>query len=76
MKTRNRIFRSRSSKVIAGVCGGLAEHLNIDVIIIRAIFVIALIGFGTGFLAYIVLWIMMPIEKRQTSFNNSNFEEV
>ena len=75
MKKRSRIYRSRKSKVIAGVCGGLSEYLNIDVVIIRAVFLVALIGYGTGLLAYIVLWIMMPREKR-TIDDYSNFEEI
>jgi phage shock protein C len=56
MATR-RLYRSRSEKMIGGVAGGLAEYLDVDVSLVR----FALLG-GGGLLAYIVLWIIMPVE--------------
>jgi phage shock protein C len=53
-----RFYRSRTDRVLAGVCGGLAEYLNIDPLLIRLLFVVlALIG-GGGFLLYIILWLV------------------
>lgn len=46
--------------MIAGVCGGLAEYLDIDSAIIRLIWVIFLFAGGAGFWAYIVAWIIIP----------------
>ena len=63
MKNVNKIYRSRSSKILGGVCGGLSDYLQIDVVFIRALFVIAAIGFGTGIITYIVLWVMVPLER-------------
>lgn len=60
--TEKRLTRSRKDRVIAGVCGGLAKYFGLDPILIRAIFLIALLGFGTGLLPYIILWIVMPNE--------------
>jgi phage shock protein C len=61
MATR-RLYRSRSEKMIGGVAGGLAEYLDVDVSLVRLVWVLlALLG-GGGLLAYIVLWIIMPVE--------------
>ncbi|MFP4111715.1 MAG: PspC domain-containing protein [Candidatus Woesearchaeota archaeon] len=53
--------RSKQNRVIAGVCGGLGEYFDIDPTIIRLLFVLAFF-FGSGFLAYIIMWIVMPEE--------------
>lgn len=49
-----------TDRVIAGVCGGLARHFDVDPVIIRLAFVVAAIAGGAGILAYVVLWIVMP----------------
>jgi len=55
--------RSRSNRMIAGVCGGLAEFFGIESFWIRAAFLIALIPGGVpGILAYVILWIVIPSE--------------
>lgn len=59
----NRLFRSRKDRVFAGVCSGIGNYFNIDAAIIRLIFIIfVLLGFGGGFLAYLILWITVPEE--------------
>lgn len=55
-----KLYRNEHRKVIAGVCAGLADYFNVDVIIVRLLFVLTLIYHGGGTLAYIVLWIVMP----------------
>ena len=58
MATR-RLTRSRNHRMIAGVCGGIAEHYGWSVGLVRLLFV--LFGLvGAGEIAYIVLWIVMP----------------
>ncbi|MGI6148448.1 MAG: PspC domain-containing protein [Firmicutes bacterium] len=54
-----RLRRSRDRK-IAGVCGGIAEYLGIDPTIVRLIWLIALLLYGTGFWAYVICWIVIP----------------
>ena len=55
--------RSRSNRMIAGVCGGLAEFFGIGSLWIRLAFLIALIPGGVpGILAYVILWIVIPTE--------------
>ena len=60
---RRRLARSMYDKKVAGVCGGLAEYLEVDVTLVRVVAVIGLIfSGGTAFLAYLVAWIIMPVE--------------
>ena len=54
-----KLYRNTSNKVIAGVCSGLAEYLNIDPTIIRLIW--ALIGLsGAGIIAYLIAAVIIP----------------
>ena len=56
-----RLFRSGDDKIIGGVCGGIAEYLDVDPVLIRLIWVIGtLISLGTGIIAYIIAWIIIP----------------
>jgi phage shock protein C len=58
---RKRLVRSSTDSKIAGVCGGLADYFDIDPMIIRLIWVLLLLCGGTGLLAYIILWIVLPL---------------
>lgn len=55
-----KIYRDPDDKVLGGVCSGIGYYFGIDPIWIRLLFVILLIGFGTGVLLYIILWIIIP----------------
>ena len=55
-----RLYRNENDKVIAGVCGGLAAYFGVDPLIVRILFVVCALGFGFGFLVYLVLWIAVP----------------
>lgn len=57
-----RLYRSRSEKVIAGVCGGFAKYLNVDPIIPRLVLVALFLGVGAGLLIYLICWIVIPLE--------------
>ena len=80
----SRLYRSSSSSVIGGVCGGLAEYLNADPVIFRVLFVLAILIGGGGLLLYIILWIVIPLKmapiiqserfNSSTNNNNSNME--
>jgi len=59
--TQPRLFRSASDKVIAGVCGGLAQYFNIDPALVRLAFVVFALAGGASVLLYIVLWIAVPV---------------
>jgi phage shock protein C len=67
-----RLERSTTNKVIAGVCGGIAEYLQVDPTLVRVFFVVA--GFltaGAGILGYLVLLVLMPLPGRPTPFVSS-----
>lgn len=55
-----KLYRSVTEKMLGGVCGGLAEYFAIDPVIVRLIFVLAVIFGGSGIFAYIILWIIIP----------------
>jgi len=58
------LYRSRRNRVIAGVCAGLAEYFNIDIALMRVLFVVAAIGgVSFGFWMYVILWIVVPEEN-------------
>ena len=57
---KNKLYKSNSNKMIAGVCGGLAEYYNIDATIVRmGLVLFALLG-GSGILVYIACAIIIP----------------
>ncbi len=55
-----RLYRSEKNRVVGGVAAGLAEYLDLDPTLIRALFVIVTILGGSGILVYLVLWLIMP----------------
>jgi phage shock protein PspC (stress-responsive transcriptional regulator) len=57
-----RLFRSRTDRKIAGVCGGLGAYFDIDPVIIRIIWVALVLGAGVGLIAYVIFWIVVPNE--------------
>jgi phage shock protein PspC (stress-responsive transcriptional regulator) len=59
---QKRLFRSRKDRKIAGVARGLANYLEVDVVLIRALFLVAFIVGTTGFWLYIILWAITPEE--------------
>jgi phage shock protein C len=61
---QERLARSETDKMIAGVCGGLAAHLRIDPVLVRLAFVVLLLASGIGFAIYVILWIVMPVESQ------------
>ncbi len=58
-----RLNRSKTEKMLGGVCGGLAGYFNIDPTIVRLAFVAAALLGGPGLLVYVILWIITPLEK-------------
>ena len=54
-----RLTKSRDKKIF-GVCGGVAEYFDMDPTVVRIIWLIAVLGAGTGLLAYIIAALLMP----------------
>ena len=57
-----RLYRSRRNRVIAGVCGGIGEYLNVDPVIIRLLWVALILIWGTGLLLYLIAALIIPEE--------------
>jgi VCBS repeat-containing protein len=57
---RKKLYRDEDRGMIGGVCKGLGHYFGIDSVWIRLLFLILFFGFGTGLIAYLVLWIAMP----------------
>ena len=57
--SEKRLYRSRESRMLCGVCGGIAEYFNIDPTLIRLLFVLFGLS-GSGILAYIIVAIIIP----------------
>ena len=55
-----KLYRSRTNRQVAGVCGGLAEHTGIDSLVWRVGFVAVTLAGGAGVLVYLLLWVLMP----------------
>lgn len=63
MNETKRLYKIKEQGMISGVCAGLAEYLNVDVSIIRLIWLASIFVWGTGILVYIAAAIILP-EKR------------
>lgn len=60
---RRRLIRPRLGRKIGGVCTGFAEYFDLDVALIRVVWLlVAILGFPVGIIGYIVAWIIMPEE--------------
>ena len=57
-----KLYRSQKEKMVAGVCGGLGEYLDLDPTLIRIIWVVITLMGGAGLLAYLIMWIVVPLE--------------
>src|ERR1700757_2002088 len=56
-----KLMRSSRDKKIGGVCAGLADYFDLDPTIVRVVWLLAIFFAGTGFLVYMVLWIVLPL---------------
>jgi phage shock protein C len=59
---RKRLVRPRADRKIAGVCAGFAEYFDLDVTLVRLVWLFVVLVGGTGLLAYVIAWIVMPEE--------------
>jgi phage shock protein PspC (stress-responsive transcriptional regulator) len=80
-RKNKRVFRDGDNKILGGVCSGIASYFNADPLWLRLALVIALFAFGSGFLLYIVLWIVIPeakttAEKLEMKGEDVNFSNI
>ncbi|MBU2036925.1 PspC domain-containing protein [Patescibacteria group bacterium] len=64
------LHRSQGDKILAGVCGGLAEYFEVDSTIIRLLFILIVALGGSGLLIYLILWLIMPKKAGETAVIN------
>jgi phage shock protein C len=62
MDPTRKLYRSKTNRQVAGVCGGLAEHFNVDATLFRVLFVVLAVLGGSGLLLYVAMWIIIPKE--------------
>jgi phage shock protein C len=60
MEEPRKLYRSQTQRMIAGVCGGLAEYFNVDATLMRVLFLLLAVFGGSGIVIYIVMWIIVP----------------
>ena len=68
-----RLYRSRQNRILAGVCGGIADYFKIDPLMIRLFFIFIFFLNGAGILAYIIGWIIIP--ERPYDYNGEQYNE-
>lgn len=61
--SKKRLYRDKDSSILAGVASGLAQYFEMDPVVIRLIFVIAFFFNGLGLLAYLILWLVVPVAE-------------
>lgn len=67
-----KLYLSDKDRKIAGVCGGLADYFGIDSTIVRILWALAvMVSYGTGFILYLVFWLIVPREKKYTSLKTA-----
>jgi len=63
---KNTLYRHPTDKLVGGVCGGLADYLGLDATLVRILWVVmTLVTSGGGFLAYLALWLLLPVGTAQ-----------
>ncbi len=60
---KRRLFRNPDDKLLGGVCSGVAAYFDIDPVWVRLILAVSFFVFGSGFLLYIILWVIIPEAK-------------
>lgn len=70
----NVLHRSSTNRIIGGVCGGIAETYSLDVSLIRLLFVIVTLFYGTGLLIYIALLVLLPEDEYYVPLNKEKTE--
>ncbi|MFN2340012.1 MAG: PspC domain-containing protein [Halanaerobium sp.] len=63
-----KLYRSRDDRMIAGVCGGLADYFNVDSSLIRLAVLFIFLFQGVGLIAYIIAWLVMSEEPVKTEY--------
>ena len=69
---QKRLYRSRSDRKIAGVCGGIAEYFELDSTLVRIFAVLLAVFNGIGIIGYLVCWLVMPNPPAQQEWSQED----
>ncbi len=72
---KKRLYRDEEDKILGGVASGLANYMNVDPAVVRIIFALLAIFGGSGFLIYIILWIVLPSRSLVTNIRKRLFRD-
>jgi phage shock protein C len=72
----HRLTRDMRDKKIAGVCSGFARYLEVDVVLVRVIWLAVALCTGVGFIAYLIAWIIMPKEPSSIAAPTGEYAHV
>jgi phage shock protein C len=67
LEQTRKLYRSQTDRKLAGVCGGLADYLKMDAIIIRVAFVVLTALGGAGIPIYLAMWLMVPTQAQRVA---------
>jgi phage shock protein C len=73
MSKYKRLYRSRTDRQWAGVCGGLAEYFNVDATLVRLIFVALTLLGSPGLILYIIMWLVIPEAEAWDDFDEEDY---
>jgi len=73
---RTKLYRSTKDRVIGGVCGGIAEYFDIDSTLVRLLAILIFFMGGTGIIAYIIGWIIIPQNPNGNTEDNPDKKEM
>jgi phage shock protein C len=71
MTNPKRLYRSRTDRKIAGICGGLGQYFGVDPVIFRIVWLLLLLGLGAGLVVYLILWLIIPTEPEASQATSS-----
>jgi phage shock protein C len=67
MEQTRKLYRSRTDRKLAGVCGGLASYFKLDTTLIRVLFIVLAVMGGSGVLIYLAMWLVVPNEPQPSA---------
>jgi phage shock protein C len=67
MDPTRKLYRSRSDRKLAGVCGGLAEFFSLDPTLVRVLFVVLALAGGSGVVIYLAMWLMVSNQPQDAA---------
>ncbi|HNR66022.1 MAG TPA: PspC domain-containing protein [Atribacterota bacterium] len=68
-----KLYRSKKDSIIGGVCGGIAEYFEIDPTLIRLLAILVVFLGGVGVIAYIIAWIIIPLNPEELPVQEKDY---